>query len=158
MANTVDNEPDWLAERPANLVSDLCWLLSRATDRQEREFGAEALKASGLTARKHHVLMAAMDAVYTQNELARTVGVDTTTMVATIDELERDGLAERHIAPTDRRRRIVKVTPAGARAVAKCDQALRAAQNRIMARLPEEQRDMLLSALARLAFADDASS
>ena len=144
------------AGRPTNLVSDLCWLLSRATERQEREFEAAAMSASGLTARKHHVLMAAMDAVRTQNQLARSVGVDTTTMVATLDELERDGLAERQIAPTDRRKRIVHVTPAGERAVRKCDKALQAAQTRILSRLPVEQREMLLNALMSLAFADDA--
>lgn len=142
-------------ERPKNLVSDLCWLLSRANQRQEREFEAEAMAASGLTARKHHVLMAALEAERTQNQLARVIGLDTTTMVVTLDELVSDGLAERRIHPKDRRARVVVVTPAGKRAVLKCDAALVAAQDRILSRLSDEERAVFLSALEQLAFPDE---
>lgn len=141
--------------RPAKLASDLCWLLSLANQRQEWEFEAEAMAASGLTARKHHVLMAALEAEHTQNQLAGAIGLDTTTMVVTLDELVRDGLAERRIHPTDRRARIIAVTAAGKRAVKKCDAALVAAQNRILGRLPDAERAVLLSALEHLAFPED---
>ena len=43
------------------------------------------------------------------------IGLDKTTMVVTVDELERAGLAERQASSTDRRARIIKVTPAGRR-------------------------------------------
>ncbi|MEK8105286.1 MarR family winged helix-turn-helix transcriptional regulator [Micromonospora sp. M12] len=41
--------------------------------------------------------------------------MDKTTMVVTLDQLERAGLAERRPVPTDRRARLVAVTPAGRR-------------------------------------------
>ena len=42
------------------------------------------------------------------------VGLDKTTMVVTLDELEAAGLAERRPSPTDRRARVIAVTKAGA--------------------------------------------
>lgn len=141
-------------ERPAVLGSDLCWLLTRASARQEREFEADALAASGLTARKHQLLKAALSGEYTQNQLARSVGVDTTTMVTTVDELERDGLAERRVSPADRRARMVHVTPEGRAAVLRCDDALLETQERILEGLPPQDRVALLRALAHLAFSD----
>ena len=47
------------------------------------------------------------------------VGLDKTTMVVTIDELEPAGMAERLPSPTDRRARIIGVTKDGRKAIAK---------------------------------------
>ena len=58
---------------------------------------------------------------YTQTELARIVGLDKTTMVVTLDELEAAGLAERRPSATDRRARVVAVTKAGERKVRQAD-------------------------------------
>jgi MarR family transcriptional regulator for hemolysin len=48
-----------------------------------------------------------------QIELAQRVGVEGATMVATLDRLERAGLVLRTVSPTDRRVKLVQVTPAG---------------------------------------------
>ena len=54
-----------------------------------------ALEDLGLAPRSHTVLVTAMTGAYTQTELARIIGLDKTTMVVTVDELEQAGLAER---------------------------------------------------------------
>ena len=55
----------------------------------------------------------------TQSQLAELCALDKTTMVVTLDELERAGLAERRPSSTDRRARIIAVTEAGERIVAR---------------------------------------
>lgn len=133
------------------LTSDLCWLLQRASARQKAEYDAAAMAATGLTARKHQVLVAAMGADLTQVELGRAVGLDKTTITVTLDELERAGLAERRAVPGNRRVRQVAVTEAGRRAAREAEQVVAATQERILARLPGGEREVLLAALRRLA-------
>src|SRR4051794_36835084 len=105
--------------RPLN--ENLCWLLSRASHSLTTELTA-ALEDLGLSPRAHAVLSAAMTGTHTQTELARTVGLDKTTMVVTLDELEAAGLAERRPSKVDRRARVIAVTPAGARKVAEAEE------------------------------------
>jgi MarR family transcriptional regulator, transcriptional regulator for hemolysin len=135
---------------PEVLASDLCWLMHRATQNQQAEAEAAILE-SGVTLRKHQVLATAVGNEHTQTELARLIGLDKTTMMVTVDELERDGLAERKPLATDRRARVVAVTPAGAKLLRKADAAFAAANERILAQLPDDERTVFLRALERLA-------
>src|SRR4051794_41257981 len=86
---------------PPPLCDNLCWLLSRASYTLTTELTA-ALEDLGISPRAHAVLAAAATGAYTQTELARTVGLDKTTMVVTLDELEAAGVAERRPAPAHR--------------------------------------------------------
>ena len=135
---------------PEVLASDLCWLLSRANQLLTAEFET-ALAASGLSPRKHHVLATAMTAEHTQTELARIVGLDKTTMMVTLDELERDGLAQRRPLPADRRARVVAVTAAGEFALRDADSALQSVRDQALSVLPEGERSTFLQSLERLA-------
>ena len=76
------------------LAGNLCWLLSTAAWNLTTEMTA-ALEGLGISPRAVSVLTTAMSGAYTQTELVRMVGVDKTTMVVTLDELEAAGLAER---------------------------------------------------------------
>src|SRR5919198_740540 len=62
-----------------------------------------------------HVLRAREGAI--QQELGSAMGIDPSTMVSLIDQLEAAGLAERRPRPTDRRAREVAITPKGRRAL-----------------------------------------
>src|SRR5437763_13408269 len=112
-----------VVEAPPSLASDLCWLLSRASHGLTTEFTA-ALEELGITPRAHAVLTTAMTGEHTQSEIARLVGLDKTTMVVTVDELEAAGLAERRPSSTDRRARVIGVTLAGKRKVREADKVL----------------------------------
>jgi DNA-binding MarR family transcriptional regulator len=92
--------------------SDLCWLLSKANARADRRDHRRP-RGLGISPRAHNVLAAAMTGEHTQIEIARMIGLDKTTMVVTLDELQAAGLAERRPSATDRRARIIAVTPAG---------------------------------------------
>jgi MarR family transcriptional regulator, transcriptional regulator for hemolysin len=131
------------------LTGNLCWLLSRASHSLTTQVSA-GLRDLGLSPRAHCVLSTAIGGEYTQTALAQAVGLDKTTMVVTIDELEAAGLAERRLAAGDRRARIVGVTAAGKRKVAQAEQIVTRIQAEVLASLPAGERGLLVDALGRL--------
>jgi DNA-binding MarR family transcriptional regulator len=135
---------------PLALASDLCWLMARASHALMTELTA-ALEQSGISPREHSVLVTAMTGSYTQTELARMVGLDKTTMVVTIDDLEAAGLAERRASTTDRRARVIAVTQAGARKVRAAEKVLDTVREDVLTALPDDEREVFLRALGRLA-------
>ena len=137
-------------EAPVTLTSDLCWLLSRASHGLMTELTA-ALEDAGISPRAHSVLATAMTGDHTQSELARLVGLDKTTMVVTVDELEAAGLAERRPARSDRRARVIVVTKAGERKVREADKVLDRVRETVLSELPDDDREAFLRSLARLA-------
>jgi DNA-binding MarR family transcriptional regulator len=92
---------------------DLGWLLAWAAhvvgSAVERQ-----LEVLGLGKRGFIVLKTACgEPSASQQEIARLVGVDKTTLVQTIDQLEAAGLCERQPDPSDRRARLIVPTEAG---------------------------------------------
>ena len=77
---------------------------------------AEQLESIGLTTALFGILnfLGAREAAM-QLEIATAMGIDPSTMVSLIDELESAGLAKRRPHPTDRRAREVVITPKGRR-------------------------------------------
>jgi MarR family transcriptional regulator, transcriptional regulator for hemolysin len=71
--------------------------------------------------------------------------------VVTVDELERAGLAERRPSGTDRRARIIAVTDAGRKVVAEGTRIADGVHRAVLDALPADERDVLVSALTRLA-------
>jgi MarR family transcriptional regulator for hemolysin len=136
-------------ELPQPLSDNLCWLLSRASYTLTTELTA-AFEGLGLSPRTHSVLAAAMTGEHTQSQLARMVGLDKTTMVVTVDELEAAGLAERRPAAGDRRARVIAVTPAGAGLVREAEEIGDAIRTDVLGVLPADERDVFVGALARL--------
>ena len=130
-------------------TGNLAWLLYRAHWALAAELTA-ALEPVGVSARGYHVLRAALSGDHTQTELAEVVGLDKTTMVVTIDELEREGLAERRPSPHDRRARIIAVTAAGKRKVAEADEVKERVQADILGELPARDQKALIAALDKL--------
>ena len=96
------------------------------------------------------MLFHALEAERTQIELAEISDLDKTTMVVTVDELERAGLAERRPSSTDRRARIIAVTEQGERAVAEGAKIADRVHRGVLDALPEAQRDVLVQALTEL--------
>jgi MarR family transcriptional regulator, transcriptional regulator for hemolysin len=135
---------------PASLTSDLCWLLSRASHNLTTEMTA-ALEDVGISPRAQAVLTTAMTGEHTQTEIARIVGLDKTTMVVTVDELEAAGLAERRPSSTDRRARVIAVTEAGKQSVKQADKVLDRVRDDVLSTLEPDQRTAFLTALSQLA-------
>ena len=105
------------------LSDNLCWLLARASHSLTMQL-TTALADLGVSPRAHCVLSTALTGEFTQ-----------TALVVTLDELEAAGLAERRPAAGDRRARIVAVTKAGERKVARARQIVDGALVRVTSRI-----------------------
>jgi DNA-binding MarR family transcriptional regulator len=134
---------------PDCLSADLSWLLAQAHFALASEL-RRAFEPLGVSARGYHVLTAAALGEYTQKELADQVGLDKTTMVVTVDELENAGLAERRPSPTDRRARVIAVTAAGKRKIADGQKIVERVQTDVLGTLPEDEREAFLGTLEGL--------
>ncbi|OIV36281.1 MarR family transcriptional regulator [Mangrovactinospora gilvigrisea] len=134
---------------PSPDAPDLSYLLDH-TGHVLRTRMAAALGELGLTARMHCVLVHALEEERTQIQLAEIGDMDKTTMVVTVDALEEAGLAERRPSSTDRRARVIAVTPAGARLAVKSQQVVDGVHRAALESLPKGERDALLKALTRL--------
>jgi DNA-binding MarR family transcriptional regulator len=136
---------------PRELVSSTSFLLKRlgfaVKDRVH-----EAYEAAGASP-YHLTVLAVLDegARETQATIADALGYDRSYLVGLLDDLEERGLIERKRDPADRRRHIVKLTPAGKKTLA----WLRALQARIddefFAPLDAKERATFHKLLHRLA-------
>ena len=131
------------------LMGNLGWMLDQANHALGCEVAA-ALSPLDLGQRGFCVLSAAIDAELTQTELAGLIGLDKTTMVVTVDDLERKGLALRVPSPTDRRARVIKVTDAGREKVTEGQRIVLDVQNDVLNSLPLSERAAFVAALMAL--------
>src|SRR6266567_5607478 len=139
-----------LDDCPDCLAGNLNWLLTQAHYALGTEL-ATAFEPLGITPRGHSVLAAAIGGGLTQKELAELIGLDKTTMVVTLDELEAAGLAKRVASAVDRRARVVEVTPAGRAKVEAADEIVTRVQADVLDSLGDAGAgEALLDTLGRL--------
>jgi DNA-binding MarR family transcriptional regulator len=112
---------------------------------------AEALAPEGLR-RQHFIVMSALAdrGATSQAALGRRLLIDRSDMHALLAELEQPGLIQRVRDPADRRRMLVDLTPAGARALKRLDKRIDAAQDTLLAPLSAAERRELDRLLTRL--------
>ena len=84
-----------------------------------------------------------------QQELGSALGIDRSTMVALIDQLESAGLARRRPSATDRRAREIAITPKGRRLVQRARGLISQVEDEVLAGLTAAERDELLTLLRR---------
>jgi DNA-binding MarR family transcriptional regulator len=84
-----------------------------------------------------------------QQELGAALGIDRTTMVSLIDQLEHAGLAERRPSAKDRRAREVAITPKGRARLEQARRMLSQTEDDVLVGLTAEQRRDLLALLRR---------
>jgi DNA-binding MarR family transcriptional regulator len=134
---------------PGRQVLDLSFLLAHTSHVLATRMAA-AFAEIGITPREYCVLAHALGGQYTQVELAGLADLDKTTMLNTMDHLERAGYAERQPSPTDRRARIITVTDAGAAQVTTGHEIADQVHREVLAALPAEQRQVFTGALTSL--------
>jgi DNA-binding MarR family transcriptional regulator len=110
--------------------------------------GGAALAPYGIDGRELAVLsFLSQQSLLSQQEVARRLGVDRTTMVALVDALERRGLVERSPHPDDRRKNVVALTAAGRETMAGAALAADDAERRFLEPLGEAGAQQLKEAL-----------
>jgi MarR family transcriptional regulator, transcriptional regulator for hemolysin len=134
--------------QPERPEANLGWLLATVSHAFTTEL-TSALEAVSVSPRAHCVLSTALQGEYSQTALAHAIGLDKTTMVVTIDALERAGLVERRMSTHDRRARVIAVTEAGRKKVAEGEEIVAQVQERVLESLGPE-RDAFMGALQQL--------
>ncbi len=136
---------------PRELVSNPSFLLKRLGF-AVKERVADAFEDAGTSA-YHYAVLAVLEEGdrETQATIADALAYDRSYLVGLLDELEERGLIERRRDPADRRRHIVRVTPAGKKSLVR----LRALQGRVddefFAPLSTDERATLQALLLKLA-------
>jgi MarR family transcriptional regulator, transcriptional regulator for hemolysin len=84
-----------------------------------------------------------------QQELGSGLGIDRSTMVSLIDQLESAGLAKRRPSATDRRARKIAITPKGRQLLRRARGLISQVEDEVLAGLTAEERGELLALLRR---------
>jgi DNA-binding MarR family transcriptional regulator len=130
----------------AEFAGQLFFRLWRASHTQT----AEALASIGLTPALFgllNVLGAREGSI--QQELSADMGIDPSTMVTLIDELERAGLARRRRHPRDRRAWEIGITPKGRRALERARGLAAGVEDSVLGGLSGTERRQLVGLLRR---------
>jgi DNA-binding MarR family transcriptional regulator len=137
------------------LVKHTGFLLARMGHVAAKQF-ADRIAQLGLTTRMWGAL-SVLDAEgeTTQQFLGKCTGIDPSSMVATIDDLEARRLVERRPHPSDRRAHAVHLTDEGRKVLARGRRLARGAQDDLLAALDAEERKTLHELLLRLALASE---
>src|SRR4051794_38365423 len=130
-------------------------LLTRMSRLIHREVDPDEL---GMSMKEFSTLNFVRDADgVTQRELATLMCVDANMVVQLLNSLETRGFAVRERDPQDRRRHVVRITPAGTRALVKAEGVLERSADDILGPLSDDERGELRGLLAK-ALGDGASA
>jgi DNA-binding MarR family transcriptional regulator len=111
---------------------------------------ALALEAIGLTPPLFallNYLRASNGAI--QQQIGSAMGIDPSTMVSLVDQLERAGLAKRRPHPQDRRAREVLLTPQGRRTLTRARDLAEAVEDDVLQGLSPAERRRLVTLLRK---------
>lgn len=138
----------------ADLGPQLSRRLTGLLKRAQAELAAlheEVLAPFSITARELALLMF-LDArePESQQQAARRLGIDRTTMVALADALEAHKLVVRRPDETDRRRNVIELTDAGRRTLREATRASDEAERRLLAELDDGEAAQFRSLLRRV--------
>jgi MarR family transcriptional regulator for hemolysin len=145
----IPSYPEEMAKTPLRTVPDLTGYLTHAGHVLETQLSA-ALAEVGLTLRMQCVLRHALEEERTQIQIAELSYLDKTTMVVTVDALEKAGYAERKPSATDRRARIIAVTETGAKVAAEGQRIVDQVHAEALAVLAGPARKPFIEALTTL--------
>lgn len=138
------------ARTPARLTSKPTWLLSQVAMHGHRLLTDGLAPASSRG--YHYRLLAALEEFgpASQARLGGRAGVDRSDVVAALNDLAARGMVERTQDPTDRRRNIVTITPAGRAHLRRLDRLLAGVQDELLAPLSPAERTELVRLLTRV--------
>ena len=139
-----------MTTRPSPEAAEFAGQLFFRLWRASHERTAEALRTVGLTPPLFallNVLGAREGAI--QQEIGQAMGIDPSTMVSLIDQLESGGLAKRRTHPKDRRAREVAITPKGRRTLEQARGLAAQVEDDVLRGLSAAERRELLALLRR---------
>jgi DNA-binding MarR family transcriptional regulator len=134
-----------------SLTSRRLAYMFKHAERLMAELHLEALAPLDIHARDLGVLLA-IDRYQSasQQQVAESLGVDRTTMVAIIDALEAKEIIVRRPDPEDRRRNVIELTQAGRTLLRQATAASDVAEAELLAPLSRQEGEQLRTLLARI--------
>lgn len=139
-----DRPPPQLAQYPGFLLN---WVATRSRMRFTAALAGENLHLREFAA----LTIVAARPGLTQHDLAAAAEIDASTLVATLDALERRGLAERRILPQDRRKRAIHLTPEGEAALRRGRALAKQVGDELFGTLSDDERAQFELLLRKLA-------
>ncbi|WP_354440829.1 MarR family winged helix-turn-helix transcriptional regulator [Ottowia thiooxydans] len=113
-------------------------------------------ESHGMTPVQYSALQGVMNAPgIDQRSLARSIGLDTSTIGSVIDRLEVRGLVSRNASPTDKRVRMLTLTPMGREALEAVIPSMLQAQERMLDPLTKPERAEFMRMLRILVVANN---
>jgi len=140
--------PPSLAGRPGALLV--------IAARTGQELASRRLAPMGLSVRLCGVLNLLAEGPISQQAVGEQLGIDRTTVVELIDELEQQGVVVRRRNPADRRSYALTLTPKGQTVQKRAARVFDAAADEFFDALEPAERQVLLDMLRRLISAADA--
>jgi len=131
-------------EHFTHLVQQASHAWRRALDRRLRDLG---LGRSGWVA---IAAIARAEEPLSQIEISSQIGVEGATMVTTLDRLEKAGLIERVGHPSDRRVKLVSLTPAGQQLYGELKSVVDTARNELLDGFNEQEMRLAGQLLDRM--------
>lgn len=129
------------------------FLLARMGHVAAKQFSGR-MEELGLTTRMWGALnVLDAEGALTQQALGRCTGIDPSSMVSTVDDLEAAGLVERRRHPSDRRAHAIHITEQGREMLSRGRQLARKAQDDLLSPLSAVERKQLHELLLRLVIA-----
>lgn len=144
-------QPRSVPQLPEELVASATFLIKRL-GYAVKERTMKAYEGTGLHP-YHHAILLVLDAgsADTQGSIADALGYDRGQLVGLLDELEEQGLVERRRDPDDRRRHLVRLTPAGKRTLKRLRALSKEIEDEFLGPLGNEERANLHALLLCLA-------
>jgi MarR family transcriptional regulator, lower aerobic nicotinate degradation pathway regulator len=141
---------------PKELLTSASYLLKRLGFAVKGRM-VDAFEETGLSMYDHSILaLLREEPRETQAMIAEALGFDPSHLVGVLDDLEERGLVERRRDPSDRRRHLVTLTPAGEEALTKLRAIVKRVDDDFFEPLDAAERKTLTALLARLAGHQDA--
>ena len=150
--NTTTTSPVLLGAGPSKeLLLSTIFLLKRL-GYAVKDQAVAAFESTGLSPQHHGVLSLLDEGVpETQGTIADALGYDRSHLVGLLDELEERGLVERRRDPGDRRRHLVRLTPAGKDALVQLRTVMKQLETDFLAPLDHDEQRTLHALLLELA-------
>ena len=131
------NYPGALLGCPDFTLTMLSYLISEVMEK--------ALQRFDLRVREYRLLrILSVDGPQRQNALGAQLGIDRTTAVDLVDDLESRGLAKRERAKDDRRAYLISLTPQGKRIISKAIVEVSKTERKVFDPIRSRERDELL--------------
>ncbi|RMI31306.1 MarR family winged helix-turn-helix transcriptional regulator [Nocardia stercoris] len=144
MGNDEHSVPAKLRALPSRSVNQVAIAANRLVDR--------ALSGAG-SHRYRYAMLATLEEFgpSSQANLGRCTGIDRSDVVAAVNALVAAGYADRSPDPSDGRRNIVTITPAGVRHLRELGDVLAEVQDELLRSLSAAEREVLVELLNRIA-------